>query len=146
MSEADLLKLENQLCFPIYLAAKEVITQYGAFLEPLDLTYTQYLVMMVMWQHTSLDMKALGKKLFLDSSTLTPLVNRLIKKGYVRKEKSEEDKRVLIISLEPAGMALKAQAQAIPRSIYNLVGLTESETRMLYTILYKIINTLSEER
>lgn len=138
------LKLKNQLCFPVYLVAKEIITQYGNFLAPLDLTYTQYLVMMVLWEYKEIDMKTLGSKLFLDSSTLTPVVNRLIKKGYLSKTRAQDDKRMLIITLKKKGNILKNEAHNIPQKVYQLINLTEEESVAFYKTLHKIIGKLSK--
>lgn len=137
------LLLENQLCFPMYLAAKEIISKYTTLLEPLELTYTQYLVMMVLWQYPELDMKELGEKLFLDSSTLTPVVNRLVKKKFVSKMRANNDKRRLMVCLEEEGLKLKERAKEIPSKIYQSVNLTIEEALQLKSILAKVTLNLT---
>ncbi len=143
MTTHDKLKLDNQLCFPMYKAAKEIITKYGELLEPLDLTYTQYLVMMVLWEFETIDMKTLGDKLSLDSSTLTPLLNRLIEKEYLSKTRDEKDRRLVIVQIEPKGMAIKKSALLIPDQIYKKVALTPEEAENLRSILDKVVEKLS---
>lgn len=145
MTANERLKLDNQLCFPMYRAAKEVITKYGELLAPLDLTYTQYLVMMVLWEYETIDMKTLGDKLSLDSSTLTPLLNRLIEKEYLSKARDEQDRRLVIIRLKPQGLEIKKQAKEIPEQIYEMVHLTLEEAENLRRILDKIVDKLSSK-
>ena len=95
----DPLKLENQLCFPLYACAKEIVKAYKPYLDELDLTYTQYITMMVMWEHRELRVKDVGERLYLDSSTLTPLLKRLEEKGYISRRRSTEDERDLIVTV-----------------------------------------------
>ncbi|MBR6003652.1 MAG: MarR family transcriptional regulator, partial [Lachnospiraceae bacterium] len=106
----DSLKLENQLCFPLYACAKEVVKKYKPFLDELDITYTQYIAMMVMWEHKTMNVKELGEYLFLDSGTLTPLLKTLEKKGFVTRTRSKEDERNLVVSVTEAGFALREKA------------------------------------
>ncbi len=146
MTTDDKLKLDNQLCFPMYKAAKEIITKYGELLEPLDLTYTQYLVMMVLWEFETIDMKTLGDKLSLDSSTLTPLLNRLIEKEYLSKTRDEKDRRLVIVQIQPKGMAIKKSALLIPDQIYKKVALTPEEAENLRSILDKVVEKLSSSK
>ena len=103
----DNLKLENQLCFPLYAASKEIVRQYKPFLDKLDMTYTQYITMMVMWEHKELTVKELGQYLYLDSGTLTPLLKTMEKKGWVERNRSKEDERVLNVSITESGEKLK---------------------------------------
>lgn len=135
----DGLKLENQLCFPLYAASREVIKQYRPFLEAIDLTYTQYITMMVMWEHGKVNARELGAKLFLDSGTLTPVLKSLEKKGLVRRYRSEEDERLLTVELTEEGEALKQQASAIPEKLSACVKLTAEEAAQLYHLLYKVL-------
>lgn len=139
MEKFDALKLDNQLCFPLYAASREVIKQYRPFLDPLDLTYTQYVAMLVFWEEKSMTVKDLGKKLFLDSGTLTPVLKSLESKGYVTRPRSTEDERVLIVSITPAGEALRERAVGIPEQISGHIHLTPEEGRQLYSLLYKIL-------
>ena len=106
----DTLKLEYQLCFPLYATAKEIIRKYKPFLEELDLTYTQYITMMVMWERKSINVKTLGECLYLDSGTMTPVLKKLEIKGYIQREKSSDDERVLNIILTKKGMQLQEKA------------------------------------
>ena len=110
----DCLKLENQLCFPLYACSKEVVRRYKPYLDEIDLTYTQYIAMMVMWEHKELSVKALGEYLYLDSGTLTPVLKTLEKKGLVCRARSKEDERVLNVTLTDEGEELKKKAVAIP--------------------------------
>lgn len=138
----DNLKLENQLCFPLYAAAREVVAQYKPYLERIDLTYTQYIAMMVIWEKKSISVKELGQYLYLDSGTLTPLLKRLEKKGYVRRIRASDDERVVIINITDAGEELKEKANDIPVKIAGCLPLSHEEAAMLYKLLYKIIGSL----
>ena len=108
------LRLENQLCFPLYACSKEIIRQYKPFLDALDLTYTQYITMMVLWENQTLSSKILGEKLYLDSGTLTPLLKRLEQKGYLTRERDSRDERNLLIRVTKEGMALRDRALDVP--------------------------------
>lgn len=138
----DNLKLENQLCFPLYAAAREVVAQYKPYLERIDLTYTQYIAMMVIWEKKSISVKELGQYLYLDSGTLTPLLKRLEKKGYVRRIRASDDERVVIINITDAGEELKEKASYIPAKIAGCLPLSQEEATTLYKLLYKIIGYL----
>ena len=136
------LKLENQLCFPLYACSKEIVKRYKTVLDKLDLTYTQYIVMMVLWEKESINVKNLGEYLFLDSGTLTPLLKTLEQKEYIKRERSKTDERNLIITITQKGKALKAKAKDVPAEISKCVSLTEEEAKTLYKILYKILNSI----
>lgn len=140
----DNLKLENQLCFPLYACAKEIVRRYNPLLETLDLTYTQYIVMMVMWDKKQMNVKQLGEKLFLDSGTLTPVLKKLESKGYISRTRNEKDERNLIITIEEKGIKLKQKAKNIPEEVGKCVNLTQEEAISLYKILYKILDTFKE--
>ena len=135
----EILKLENQLCFPLYAASKEIIKSYGPILSDLSLTYTQYIVMLVLWEHEKLSVKELGNKLYLDSGTLTPVVNSLKEKGYIKKERNKDDERVIEVSLTENGLALKDKAVEIPFRISQCVALSKDEAKTLYSRLYKLL-------
>ena len=141
----DGLKLENQMCFPLYAASREVIKRYRPHLEKLDLTYTQYIAMMVFWQEKKLSVKELGKKLFLDSGTLTPVLKSLEAKGYVHRFRSKEDERVLLVEITDKGEELKEQAALIPEKMAGCSKLEPSEAMQLYQLLYKLLGAFSEE-
>ena len=134
------LKLENQLCFPLYAAAKEVVRKYKPLLDELDLTYTQYITMMVLWEKESLNVKELGSILYLDSGTLTPLLKKLEAKGYVNRLRCKEDERNLIISITEKGVALKEQAANIPSEMTKWVNLSKEEIHAMYHSLYKLLS------
>lgn len=136
------LMLKNQLCFPLYAASREVIKQYRPYLQKLDLTYTQYIAMLVFWEEKQLNVKDLGKRLFLDSGTLTPVLKSLEAKGYVLRSRSREDERVLEVSITEKGEALKEQAVSIPENIAACVRLETEEAIALYQLLYKILGSL----
>ena len=138
------LKLENQICFPLYAASREVIKQYRPYLDALDITYTQYIAMMVFWEEKALSVKELGKKLFLDSGTLTPVLKSLESKGYVLRSRSKEDERVLIVEITPRGEELKERALSIPKKVAGCVKLDAEEAMQLYRLLYKVLGALEK--
>ncbi len=138
------LKLENQLCFPLYIASKEVIKKYRPLLDALDLTYTQYITMMVLWEKKKLNVKALGNILLLDSGTLTPLLRKLETKGYINRIRNEEDERNLIITITDKGQELKKNVKGIPTEVSKCINLTNDEAYTLYSLLYKVITGLEE--
>lgn len=139
-ADYDVLKLENQLCFPLYAAAREVIKQYHPFLEQLDLTYTQYLAMLVLFEARSISVKELGQKLFLDSGTLTPLLKTLETKGLLRRYRSSEDERVLIAEITEAGLALREQAREVPPRVAACIKLPPERAQQLYLLLYQLLD------
>ena len=140
----DCLKLENQLCFPLYVCSKEVIRKYKPHLDKLDLTYTQYIVMMVMWEKKELTVKELGDHLYLDSGTLTPLLKKLEDKGYIKRTRSTEDERNLILSITDSGKSLKKRAMHIPGKMSTCVNMEPEDAEQLYQILYKLLDKLKE--
>ncbi len=140
----DALRLENQLCFPLYAASKEIVRHYKPFLDELDMTYTQYITMMVLWEHQEVSVKELGQHLYLDSGTLTPLLKTMEKKGWVERNRSKEDERVLNVKITEQGNALKEKAVFVPEQISTCVRLEPEEAVQLYKILHKILDTLEE--
>lgn len=142
----DRLKLENQLCFPLYACSREIIKTYKPYLEKLDLTYTQYIVMMVLWEEKNITVKNLGECLRLDSGTLTPLLKKLESKAYVRRERSAEDERNLVVSITEAGEILKEKAREVPVKMGNCVDLSEKDAKLLYTLLYKVLGHLDKSK
>ncbi|MBR3842802.1 MAG: MarR family transcriptional regulator [Christensenellaceae bacterium] len=140
------LLLRNQLCFPLYAASREVIKQYRTHLDTLDLTYTQYIAMMAFWEDGKLSVKELGKKLFMDSGTLTPVLKSLEAKGFVRRYRSTEDERVLFVELTEKGKALREKAAEIPEKVSSCVDIDEEDGKELYRILYNILEKLTEEK
>ena len=141
----DRVKLENQVCFPLYACAKEVVKRYKPYLEPLDLTYTQYIAMMVLWEHKSITVKQLGEYLYLDSGTLTPVLKKIEAKGYVVRERSREDERSLEVRLTREGEQLKEQAVMIPVNVGSCIRLTKEEMQTLYQLLYKVLGYTEED-
>ena len=141
----DVLKLENQLCFPLYAASREVIKKYRPHLDELGLTYTQYIAMMVFWEEGKINVKELGKKLFLDSGTLTPVLKSLEKKGFVRRYRSSEDERVLMVELTQEGLALREKASSVPAALTSCIQLEPRDAVKLYELLYKVLDALNEE-
>lgn len=139
------LKLENQLCFPLYLCSKEIIRRYMPFLEKLDLTYTQYIVMLYLWEKKVSNVKMLGKIVLLDSSTLTPLLKKLEAKGYIERKRSIKDERNLEISLTRKGEKLKEKATYIPKKIGECINLSEKEAKTLYSLAYKVLINIEKE-
>ncbi len=138
----DPLKIENQLCFPLYVCAKEVVKAYKPYLNELNLTYTQYITMMVMWEHKQLRVKDLGNFLYLDSGTLTPLLKRLEEKGYVSRHRSEEDERDLIVNLTAKGAALREKALPIPGRLSACIDMDTEKAVTLYGILHELMEKL----
>ncbi len=139
----DKLKLENQLCFPLYAASKEIVRHYKPFLDKLDMTYTQYITMMVMWEHKELTVKELGQYLYLDSGTLTPLLKTMEKKGWVERNRSKADERVLNVSITTEGQALREKALCVPEQMAGCVCLEPEEAEELYKLLHKILGSLN---
>lgn len=123
----DLLKLDKQVCFPLYSATNALVRAYRPLLKPLDLTYPQYLAMMVLWEHDKISVKALGEKLYLDSGTLTPLLKRLESKKLLRREIDLTDERAKVITLTDQGWQLKEQAKHVPTTLVGSVDMTKDE-------------------
>ena len=147
MSEAakyDALKIENQICFPLYAASRSVIKMYTPLLEELDLTYTQYITLLVLWEKKELNVKQLGHSLYLDSGTLTPLLKKLEKKGLIERHRSKEDERNLIITITEKGEALREEAIKVPEVLNTNVKLRPEESRALYDMLYKLLEKEEE--
>lgn len=141
----DALKLDNQVCFPLYAAAREVIKMYRPFLDEIGITYTQYVTMMVLWEEKSVSVKELGKRLYLDSGTLTPVLKSLEAKGFVKRYRSREDERVLIAEITPEGESLRDRALAVPGEVASCVRLEKEDLTALYGLLYKLLGTLEEQ-
>ena len=140
MDKYDSLLLKNQLCFPTYAVANKILRKYQPLLEKIDLTYTQYIVMMVMWEKRVVNEKELCEALYLKTNTVAPLIKRLKDKGYISIIKDKKDKRNLVISLTTEGEKLKEKAVDVPPSIAEEFNLTEEEATFLYKILYKILD------
>lgn len=137
----DCLKLKSQLCFPLYACSKEIIRKYKPFLDKFDLTYTQYITMMALWENESMNVRELGLVLFLDSGTLTPVLKKLESKGYLERKRSKEDERNLIVTVTEKGWKLREEALSIPESMSSCVNLEPEEASELYRLLYKALGT-----
>lgn len=142
--EYEQLRLENQLCFPLYACAKEIIRRYQPSLEPLDLTYTQYLVMMALWEYDRQTVKELGRRLWLDSGTLTPVLKKLEAKGYVARRRSPLDERSVVVEVTEAGRALCDRAARVPLEIGSCVKLTAQEAMTLHNLLYRMLEGMED--
>ncbi len=138
-SKKTTLRLKNQLCFPLYAASREVIKLYKPYLDELDLTYTQYIAMMLLWEHKMLTVKEMGEFLFLDSGTLTPLLKKLEAKGYINRARSTKDERNLNVSITTEGEGLEAKAVHIAREMGKFNPLSLDETVTMYRLLYKML-------
>ncbi len=145
MEKFDALKLEKQICFPLYACSREVVKKYRPFLDEINLTYTQYIVMMVLWEEKKISVKELGKKLYLDSGTLSPVLKSLEAKGFVTRQRSMEDERILIAEITEAGEAVREKALGVPSEVSKCVTLTAEETKQLYDLLYKVLGGIEEE-
>lgn len=135
----DALKLENQLCFPLYASAKEVVRLYKPFLDEIGLTYTQYIAMLALWERDGLSVKELGEQLYLDSGTLTPLLKKMESQGLVQRSRNARDERSVTITLSEQGKALRERAVSIPERLGACLPLTAEEAKTLYRLLYKVL-------
>ena len=145
MNNDDILKLSNQLCFPLYASGKEIVRKYTPLLEEFDLTYTQYIVLLVLWEKDKQTVKEIGERLYLDSGTLTPLIKKLIQKGLVKKEINKDDEREMLISLTKEANELKKEIVKVPGQIAGCVKLTQEEAATLYSLLYKLLGGFHDQ-
>ena len=144
MENQETPKLENQICFPLYVIAKEITAMYRPFLEELDITYSQYLVMMVLWENEGLTVNQIGEKLFLDSGTLTPLLKRLEAKSYLSRQRKKEDERVVEVFLTEEGKNLQKLACSIPGKMADKLNFSEKDLIELKTTVDKILNKIEK--
>lgn len=142
MGKYDCLKLENQLCFPLYACSKEIVRRYASFLDQLDLTYTQYIAMMVLWEKQQTSVSELGKCLYLDSGTLTPMLKKLEAKGLITRHRSETDERSVVVQVTEQGMALREKAVEIPPQMGSCLKLDPTEAETLYRLCYQILENM----
>lgn len=140
MKNEELLRLDNQICFPMYVASKEIVRRYIPLLNKFDLTYTQYITLLALWEKDHITVKELGEKLYLDSGTLTPLLNKLEKKGYIIKNKSDKDGRELVVIVTDKGLELKQKAIDVPPEIAKCVNLKKEEAIVFYQLLHKVLD------
>ena len=141
----DALLLDSQLCFPLYACSREVVTLYTPFLDAVGLTYTQYITMMVLWETPSVTSKQIGRRLYLDSGTLTPVLKKLEQKGLILRRRDESDERNLLVELTAEGEALKEQAVEIPPQIGACIRLAPEDALQLYTLLHRMLETMAQE-
>lgn len=142
MSKYDCLKLENQLCFPLYVCSKEIVRRYKPLLDEIDLTYTQYIAMMALWQNNECNVKELGEALYLDSGTLTPLLKKLEGKGYIQRIRAKDDERNLVVKLTANGKKLEDKASKIPAQMGQCVNLNPKDAKELKRLLDKVLGGL----
>ncbi|MGD6900129.1 MarR family winged helix-turn-helix transcriptional regulator [Bacillus infantis] len=141
-NEYSHLKLENQLCFLLYAASREMTKQYKPLLDKLEVTYPQYLVLLLLWEKKSLTVKKLGELLYLDSGTLTPMLKRMEQQGLLKRERSAEDQRSVFVTLTEKGVSLQVQAESIPAKIFEMSGADEEEYNALKTSLLQLLQIL----
>ena len=146
MDKYEPIRLKNQLCFPLYAVSNKIIRNYKPFLDELDLTYTQYIVMMVLWEKENINEKQLGETVHLKSNTLTPLLKKLQDKGYITIRKNSGDERNLVISLTKKGSELKERAVHVPENLSKTLNISREEAEYLYSILYKILDDKEKAR
>ncbi|MCR5430163.1 MAG: MarR family transcriptional regulator [Eubacterium sp.] len=144
MSKYDCLKLDNQLCFPLYVCSKEIVRRYKPLLDEIDLTYTQYIAMMALWQNNECNVKELGEALYLDSGTLTPLLKKLEGKGYIQRIRAKDDERNLVVKLTANGKKLEDKASKIPAQMGQCVNLNPKDAKELKRLLDKVLGGLDE--
>lgn len=144
MEKYDALKLDDQLCFPLYAASREVIKSYRPFLDAVGLTYTQYITMMVIWEVRKINVKELGDRLFLDSGTLTPVLKSLESKGYITRNRSKEDERILIVEITETGEELKERAAEIPNKVSQRLKIALDDAKTLNSLLQKLLSAVRD--
>lgn len=142
----ECLKLDNQLCFPLYACSKEVVRQYANYLDDLGITYTQYIALMALWEQDGLSVGELGERLYLDSGTLTPLLKKMEKNGLLNRRRSEADERRVEVKLTEEGRALKARAVSVPLAMSGCVSLERDEAETLVRLLRKVLNNIRSSR
>ena len=141
----EAMKLANQLCFPLYAAARHVTGLYTPVLKPLGLTYTQYIVFLVLWEKDGQPVGEIGEKLLLDNGTLSPLLKKMEQAGYVRRERSREDERVVVVTLTEAGRALREKAKDVPAKVAGCLDLPPEKAQTLYGLLYELLENQKNE-
>ncbi|AJW62296.1 Organic hydroperoxide resistance transcriptional regulator [Elizabethkingia miricola] len=144
MKNLQQLKLDNQICFPVYALSREIVSRYRPLLDQLDITYPQYLVLLVLWEHQEQSVSQIGEKLYLDSGTLTPLLKRLEQKNLVTRSRSKEDERIVKIKLTSEGQSLQKKAASIPKQLFEDMKVPEEELKQLKTTIEKILTTLNQ--
>ena len=144
-TEFDPLLLDNQLCFPLYACARKVVNLYTPYFQPLGITYTRYLVFLVLWERDGISVRELGERLYLDSGTLTPLLKKMEEAGYLTRERSKADGRVVLVHLTEQGRALRAACAEIPLRLGGCLPISAEEAKVLHGLLYRILETEASE-
>ena len=137
----DTMKLDNQLCFPLYAAARNVVSLYTPWLKPLGLTYTQYIVFLLLWEKDGITVGEICERLMLDNGTISPLLKKMQQAGYIKKKRSGEDDRVVLITLTGEGRDLQEKAKDIPGKVAGCIDLPPEKARILYSLLYELISS-----
>ncbi len=137
----ETMKLANQLCFPLYAASRNVIGLYTPWLKPMGLTYTQYIVFLVLWEKDGITVGELCEKLMLDNGTLSPLLKKMQQEGYVERKRSEADDRVVVITLTEEGKALQEKAKDVPEKVAGCIDLPQEKANQLYSLLYELLDS-----
>jgi len=142
----EAMKLDNQLCFPLYAAARNVTGLYTPWLKPLGLTYTQYIVFLVLWERDGISVTELGDRLMLDNGTLSPLLKKMEQAGYVERQRSREDERVVVITLTEAGRALQTAAKDVPARVAGCIDLPPEKAQALYALLHELLGSQKHKK
>ena len=141
----ETMKLKNQLCFPLYAAARNVTNLYTPYLKPLGLTYTQYIAFLALWEKDGITVGELCETLMLDNGTISPLLKKMQQAGYIQRTRSERDDRVVVITLTEAGKALQDQAKDVPMKVASCLALPPDKAQMLYMLLYELLDNQKKE-
>ena len=136
----ETMKLDNQLCFPLYAAARNVVSLYTPYLKPLGLTYTQYIVFLVLWEKDGITVGDICSKLMLDSGTLSPLLKKMEQSGFIERKRSLDDDRVVLINLTSKGRALQDKAKEVPEKVARCIDLPAEKAQILYTLLNELLD------
>ena len=144
-NDHEMMKLTNQLCFPLYAAARNVTGLYTPWLKPLGLTYTQYIVFLILWERDGISVTEIGEQLMLDNGTLSPLLKKMEKAGYLERRRSREDDRVVLISLTEEGRALQEKAKDVPLKVASCIELAPEKAKMLYELLYELLDAQNKK-
>ena len=142
----ETMKLSNQLCFPLYAAARSVTGLYTPWLKPLGLTYTQYIVFLVLWEKDGITVTEIGEKLMLDNGTLSPLLKKMERAGYLERRRCRTDDRVVEVTLTDKGRKLQEEAKEIPQKVANCIDLSPEKAQQLYTLLYELLGNQKNKK
>lgn len=142
----EAMKLSNQLCFPLYAASRSVVNLYTPYLRPLGLTYTQYIVFLVLWEKDGLTVGEICERLMLDNGTLTPLLKKMQAAGYIERRRSENDDRVVVVTLTDAGRDLQKKAKDVPGKMAGCLSLTPEKAKTLYALLYELLENQKQNK